>query len=92
MPACILCLQLSEGSHMPMMALSPQVEELASPSSRVETLLDDRECAPTTSLLRSEETKCHQYAQPEFGEVHPNPQPSSSKPDVAFAGVLVGQS
>ena len=91
MPACILCLQLSEGPHEQMLALNPGVEEVATPSC-VETPLDDREWVSTSSLLRSEEKKCHPYAQSEFGEEHTNPQSSSVRPDVDFAGVLVGPS
>ena len=75
-PACILCLQLSEGSHKRMLTVNPQEEEQVAGRQ-----------LPMPAEEEQEEAGRQHYAELDFAEKHPIPPPPSDMFVVAYAEV-----
>ena len=92
MPACILCIQPSEGSHEQMSTVNPQVGELETPH-------DDDAMGSTSELLRKivrreggrkagrHAAQRQHYTELDFAEERAIPAPASDMFVVAYAEV-----
>ena len=93
--ACILCLQLSEGSHKQMLTVNPhEVEPPSSTRGHDETPTDDHEGVKGAGRQltmpaeeEQEEAGRQHYAELDFAEKHPIPPPSCDMFVVAYAEV-----
>ena len=94
-PACIQCLQLSEGSHKQMLTVNPpEVEPPSSTRGHDETPTDDHEWVKGAGRQltmpaeeEQEEAGRQYYAELDFAEKHPIPPSPSDTFVVAYAEV-----